>query len=63
MSRKIIVIPTYNEAKNIGILINKLRVFNLNILIIDDNSPDNTAAIVKNLMDENSNLHLIHQKK
>ena len=62
MNRKIIIIPTYNEAKNIGILINKLRVFNLNILIIDDNSPDNTAAIVKNLMDENSNLHLIHRK-
>ena len=43
MNRKIIIIPTYNEAKNIGILINKLRVFNLNILIIDDNSPDNNC--------------------
>jgi dolichol-phosphate mannosyltransferase len=62
MSRKIIIIPTYNEAKNIGILLNKLQVFNLNILIIDDNSPDNTAAIVKNLMEANSNLHLIQRK-
>ena len=34
----------------------------LNILIIDDNSPDNTAAIVKNLMEANSNLHLIQRK-
>lgn len=62
MSRKIIIIPTYNEAKNIGTLIKKLQVFDVHILIVDDNSPDNTAGIVKNLIEENSNLHLIQRK-
>lgn len=47
----IVIIPTYNEKENIAKIIEK--VFSLpeefNILIIDDNSPDGTAAIVKEL--------------
>ena len=44
--KKLIVIPTYNEKKNISILLNQLiKRFksSLNILVIDDNSPDGTA--------------------
>jgi dolichol-phosphate mannosyltransferase len=47
----IVIIPTYNEKENIERIIRK--VFSLekdfNILIIDDNSPDGTASIVKEL--------------
>ena len=47
----IVIIPTYNEKENIEQIIRK--VFSLegdfNILIIDDNSPDGTASIVKEL--------------
>ena len=54
MSKKIIIIPTYNEKENIEKIIRK--VFSLegdyHILIIDDGSPDGTAAIVKNLQGE-----------
>jgi len=50
----IIIIPTYNERENIEKIIRK--VFSLpkdfNVLIVEDNSPDGTAAIVKNLMTE-----------
>jgi len=50
----IIIIPTYNEKENIGKIIR--RIFSLpqafDILIIDDNSPDETAAIVKTLIAE-----------
>jgi dolichol-phosphate mannosyltransferase len=59
-------IPTYNEAENITALIEKLeQVFKkttgwkFDILIIDDNSPDNTARIVKNLQKKYTNIHLI----
>ena len=49
--RKIVIIPTYNERENIENIIRK--VFSLDggydILIIDDGSPDGTAAIVKRL--------------
>ena len=52
--RKIVIIPTYNEKENIERIIRK--VFSLDggyeILIIDDGSPDGTAAIVKSLRKE-----------
>jgi len=50
----IVIIPTYNEKENIESIIRK--VFSLSypfdILIIEDNSPDGTAAIVRRLMAE-----------
>ena len=50
--KSLIVIPTYNEKTNIAILLKKLIVLyksKFQILIIDDNSPDNTAAEVLRL--------------
>lgn len=51
---KIVIIPTYNEKENIEAIIRK--VMNLegdfNVLIIEDNSPDGTAEIVKKLIPE-----------
>jgi len=48
--KKIIIIPTYNEKKNIKLLIKKiikLYKSEFNILIIDDNSPDGTLSEIK----------------
>jgi dolichol-phosphate mannosyltransferase len=54
MNNAIVVIPTYNEKENAESIIRK--VFSLEIpfdvLIVDDNSPDGTAAIIKNLQQE-----------
>ncbi|MFZ4741699.1 MAG: polyprenol monophosphomannose synthase [Bacteroidales bacterium] len=54
MSDSIVIIPTYNEKENIERIIRK--VFSLqqsfDVLIIEDNSPDGTANIVKKLMQE-----------
>ena len=54
MSDSVVIIPTYNEMENIEAIIK--AVFNLpkafDILIIDDNSPDGTAEIVRNLQTE-----------
>jgi dolichol-phosphate mannosyltransferase len=54
MSDSVVIIPTYKESENIEKIIRK--VFSLprsfHILIIDDNSPDGTAEIVKGLMEE-----------
>lgn len=51
MAESVVIIPTYNERENIQKIIEK--VFSLehpfDILIIEDNSPDGTAAIVKQL--------------
>ena len=40
-----VIIPTYNEEKNIGALIGKIRGQGLDIIIVDDGSTDNTAKI------------------
>ncbi len=65
MSDSIIIIPTYNEKENIEAIIRK--VFSLpkefNILVVEDNSPDGTAAIVKRLMEEFPNRLFIEERK
>jgi dolichol-phosphate mannosyltransferase len=63
--KSIVIIPTYKEKDNIEKIIRKvfsLKV-NLEILIIDDNSPDGTADIVKKLRDEefSAQLHIIER--
>lgn len=60
------MIPTYNEKENIRILIGKilnLKIKNLNIVVVDDNSPDGTWKIVKNISKNNKNIHLLLRKK
>ena len=60
----LVIIPTYKESENIEAIIRK--VFSLstpfNILIIDDNSPDGTALIVKKLQSEFKSLYLIERQ-
>ena len=64
-SDSIVIIPTYNEIENIEKIIR--AVFGLekkfDILIIDDGSPDGTAAKVKELMSQefNGRLHLLER--
>lgn len=65
MKINLVIIPTYNERENIERMIRK--VFSLSvpfeILIIDDNSPDGTADIVKKLQaDFPQKLHLMQRK-
>lgn len=64
MDRKIVIIPTYNEQENIEAIIRKVLSMKgaYDILVIDDGSPDGTASIVKNLMQEYpERLHLIER--
>ncbi|MEW6773125.1 MAG: polyprenol monophosphomannose synthase [Bacteroidota bacterium] len=66
MYDSLVIIPTYNEKDNVEAMIRK--VFSLpipfDILIVDDNSPDGTADIVKSLMKEYPDrLHLLLRKE
>lgn len=47
MSNSIVVIPTYNEVESIGSLLDELVTLDIDILVIDDGSPDGTAQICK----------------
>jgi dolichol-phosphate mannosyltransferase len=59
----IVIIPTYKEKENIEAMINAVSGLpvKFDILIIDDNSPDGTADIVKSLQGSYKNLHLIER--
>ena len=59
--KKLICIPTYNEADNIGELITAISKLDLgfDIVVIDDDSPDGTSAIVESLKNSVDNLSLI----
>ena len=47
MNTSLVVIPTYNEAQSIGIILEGLKNLDLDILVIDDGSPDGTADVVR----------------
>ena len=56
----LIISPTYNESKNIANLIEHVFKLdeNYHLLIVDDNSPDETAVLVEKLQQRYKNLHL-----
>ena len=49
MKKTLIIIPTYNEIENISSIIKAIFDLNLNldILVVDDNSPDGTSNVVR----------------
>lgn len=57
MSDALVIIPTYNEKENIELIINTVfkQEKDFHILVVDDNSPDGTAGIVRSLMKEYPN--------
>jgi dolichol-phosphate mannosyltransferase len=60
----VVIIPTYREKENIELLVKAISSLPVpfDILVIDDNSPDGTGDIVKNLIASHPNVHLIQRK-
>lgn len=64
MKKFLVIIPTYNEKENIAGII-KLALEQddrIDILVVDDNSPDKTADIVEKMIEENSRINIIKRK-
>lgn len=64
--RSLIVIPTYNEIENIRPLVEtvlKGTPPSLEILVVDDGSPDGTGALVDTLTAESPRVHVLHRAK
>ena len=61
----LIITPTYNESKNIVLLIEKILRPNpqYHLLVIDDNSPDGTSQIVKKMQNDYENLFIQDREK
>ncbi len=65
MSKDIVIIPTYNEADNIEKIINLISTLDISIdiLVVDDSSPDGTSNIVENIAKTNIKVFLLTQDK
>lgn len=64
MSKTLVIIPTYNEIENIKKIIDQVLELDpdLNILVVDDNSPDGTGEYVKQVTEENARVKLIQRE-
>ncbi len=64
MSRDyLVIVPTYNEIGSIGILLPQLLELNLDILIVDDGSPDGTADACRQIGLESGRIVVVERKK
>ncbi len=63
--RVLIIFPTYNEKENIEKIVRAVLPLDsrINVLIVDDNSPDGTGQIADNLAKESDKVHVLHRQK
>jgi dolichol-phosphate mannosyltransferase len=63
MHTMLVVIPTYNEAENIARIIQAVHAQSpeIDVLVVDDGSPDGTAAIVRTLIRDDGRVHLLER--
>jgi dolichol-phosphate mannosyltransferase len=59
-----VIIPTYNERDNLELIVTRVRASasNVDILIVDDNSPDGTGEIADKLAASDTRIHVMHRQ-
>lgn len=62
-SRMIVVIPTYNEAENIQLILDRLRAAqpSFDVLVVDDGSPDGTGTIADEYATRDAAVNVVHR--
>ena len=65
MKRGIVVIPTYNEAENLPLLIPEVLAQDerIEILVVDDHSPDGTGKIADEFAERDPRVHVLHRER
>lgn len=63
LGRVVIVIPTYDEAANLAWIVGRVRRAqpDVDVLVVDDNSPDGTGTIADGLAADDSQVHVLHR--
>ncbi|MCJ7508833.1 MAG: polyprenol monophosphomannose synthase [candidate division Zixibacteria bacterium] len=63
--KTLVIIPTYNESTNIATIVPQILAKDptIDVLVVDDNSPDGTGKIVDKMASENSRIQVIHRQK
>mgnify|MGYP001429131809 FL=1 len=63
MNNVLVIIPTYNEKNNVVKLIDELLEIKVNVLIVDDNSPDKTYDVVEKYFGNNGKVNILIREK
>jgi dolichol-phosphate mannosyltransferase len=65
MSRTIVVLPTYDEAENLPLIVPKLleQAGDLEVLVVDDDSPDGTGRLADALAAKDPRVHVLHRPR
>ena len=63
LGRVVVVIPTYNEAENLAWIVGRMRAAqpDVDVLVVDDGSPDGTGAIADELAAADSQVSVVHR--
>ena len=61
--RTVVCLPTYNERENLARVIDALEPFGVDVLVIDDNSPDGTGELADRLAAEREWISVLHREK
>lgn len=59
--RTLVVLPTYNEAENLALLLPELLALPLEICVVDDNSPDGTGQLAEAWAAREPRVHVVHR--
>ena len=63
MNQTLIIVPTYNERENLPRMAEKLlsQPVAVDVLVVDDNSPDGTGKIADELAAQHPQIHVLHR--
>lgn len=65
MNRTLVVVPTYNERENLPLLAQRLLALPvaIDLLVVDDNSPDGTGQLADELAAKHPSIHVLHRSE
>lgn len=65
MNSTLVVVPTYNERENLPPLVQRLLALpvGVNLLVVDDNSPDGTGKLADELAAKHPSIHVLHRSE
>src|SRR5512139_3954930 len=65
MNKTLVVVPTYNERENLPALVERLLALPtpVDLLVVDDNSPDGTGKLADELSTRHASIHVLHRSE